>query len=88
MLNDISNVKQWSKVCTGLMKMYQAEVLGKLPIMQHFLCSKFLDFTKTEEPESYNEDVYALGQEFPVCCGGRMPSAIGVWANEGRVPFD
>jgi len=36
-LYDIShNVKQWSKVYKGLLKMYDEEVLNKYPVVQHF----------------------------------------------------
>lgn len=36
MLNDISALGDWRAVLRGLTKMYVAEVLGKLPIIQHF----------------------------------------------------
>ncbi|KAI9151028.1 Serine/threonine-protein phosphatase 2A activator 2 [Blastocladiella emersonii ATCC 22665] len=101
MLDDISGVKSWAKVESGMRKMYRAEVLGKLPIMQHFLFGSILAFDNVSGRVVRDEDleaddghlhVYAMGQQFPVCCGMRLPSAIAAREREGKpragLPFD
>ncbi|OLY85748.1 Serine/threonine-protein phosphatase 2A activator 2 [Smittium mucronatum] len=105
MLDDISGAKSWAKVNSGLLKMYQAEVLSKLPIMQHFYFGSLLKFdggsllppeTATMLDSDLGQDckdghVYAMGQEFPVCCGIRIPSAFAPLASSDSnrvMPFD
>lgn len=36
-LYSITSIPQWLKIYGGLVKMYRAEVLGKFPVIQHFL---------------------------------------------------
>lgn len=43
-LYDVSGVSSWKKICSGLVRMYEGEVLCKLPIVQHFLFGTLFPF--------------------------------------------
>jgi len=47
-LNDISGVKTWDKVNTGMLKMWRAEVLSKFPVMQHFRLGTIFQWPEPE----------------------------------------
>ncbi|CAG8650685.1 4407_t:CDS:2 [Acaulospora morrowiae] len=75
------------------------EVLAKLPIMQHFMFGSLIRFEGSAGSAADNEDddhihIHAFGQEFPDCCGIKIPSAVGASQmniREGtfkRLPFD
>ncbi|SCU95918.1 LAMI_0F04412g1_1 [Lachancea mirantina] len=98
MLDDISGVKKWSKVAEGMIKMYKAEVLKKLPIMQHFL---FGDVLKCPTGVSGKGAVHEhengmacndhLHNTWGDCCGIRVPSAVAASTAQKShkpLPFD
>ena len=89
MLNDISGAKSWQKVEDGMRKMFVNEVLGKLPIMQHFLFGGLIpasaDMEKVD-PETERlqaermKHVEQTGHEpdyWGDCCGIKVPSVVG-----------
>ena len=44
MLYNISGIATWRRIYEGLLKMYEKEVLGKFPVVQHFLFGSTLSF--------------------------------------------
>ena len=88
MLDDISGAKNWQKVDDGMRKMFVKEVLGKLPIMQHFLFGGLIPGAEDmgqQDPETLRlqaermRHVKEKGHEpdfWGDCCGIKVPSTV------------
>lgn len=85
MLDDISTARNWAKINEGMLKMYEKEVLGKLPVMQHFMFGGLIPASDgmgmIKEFEAEGEIVDRDGMKhvhstWGECCGIRVPSAV------------
>ena len=96
MLDDILAAKSWKKIKEGMVKLYEADVLGKLPIMQHLMfgelikCPDGIETSEVAEDEHGHVHTYDAANTWGDCCGIRLPSAYAAAeSNKPRpVPFD
>jgi serine/threonine-protein phosphatase 2A activator len=88
MLDDISAAKNWGKINAGMGKMYEKEVLGKLPVMQHFMFGKILPAAEgmgegkqvdggEAVEEIDREGMRHIHSAWGECCGIKVPAAVG-----------
>ncbi|CAO1632476.1 unnamed protein product [Sympodiomycopsis kandeliae] len=87
LLYDIStSVPNWRKVSTGMMKMWDNEVLGKRPVVQHFVFGAIgYDWDDVMEEDKGNKEVISANQGQPATAPTtRLPSKAG--ASAGMAP--
>lgn len=83
MLDDILSAKSWAKIKEGMIKMYKAEVLGKLPIMQHVMFGSLIPVPEgiPRHSEAETDECGHVHSKDTIntwgdCCGIKVPSAI------------
>ena len=77
MLNDISNLPNWKKVATGLLRLFEGEVLNKRQVVQHFVFGKIFtaDWTPSQLPREAPQETFR--STLPVAPMARAPWADG-----------
>ena len=87
MLNDISNLNSWSKVSSGLLRLYEGEVLKKRPVVQHFVFGKLFPANwkasqAPRPPPEGNQSFRSAAAPGVVTGSAQLPATRAPWADE------
>lgn len=85
MLFDISGIKDgWGKINKGLIKMYDAEVLSKFPVVQHFPFGNLLKWEKDPDAKPAQRTTHQTSQPLrDPMAGGGSTNAMGTRPSAG-----
>ncbi|KAH8918311.1 Phosphotyrosyl phosphatase activator [Atractiella rhizophila] len=84
LLDDLTAVRNWTKLNAGMQKLHNEQVLGKLPVAQHFFFGSIwkwdgpeeLDLRAEEEEQSGHAHHHHEAEGLGDCCGIRVPAAF------------
>lgn len=79
MLNDISNLPNWQKVASGLLKLFEGEVLNKRQVVQHFVFGEIFKANWTPSQSDREAPEETFRSAVPVAPMARAP-----WADEQK----
>ncbi|KAI0133839.1 phosphotyrosyl phosphatase activator [Xylariales sp. AK1849] len=91
-LFDISGVRDgWGKINKGMIKMFNAEVLSKYPVVQHFPLGSLFSWDPDPNAGEPQQSVHMVNQPIATAAGAPQHPGAGAgtaapWAQAGNVP--
>ena len=89
-LFDISGIRDgWGKINKGMIKMYNAEVLSKFPVVQHFHFGSIFSWGEDPEAPTPTQSMHMANQPVADAAVAQAPPPTGTaapWAQAGRMP--